>query len=131
MQYDKPVKHELGWADDHVRSERAIVRHWHLVMLAYTFSLLMGAAPATVPGPTAVPPPSPMQVPATGGGTIRTDVRQRARGACGPGRDLTLGTEFALPLGAAVALLEALVEQRPTARTTGRAPRPPRQRPPA
>ena len=41
----KPVKHELGWADYQVRPERAIVRHWHLVMLAYTFSLLIGAGP--------------------------------------------------------------------------------------
>jgi SRSO17 transposase len=30
----KPVKHELGWADYQVRPERAIVRHWHLVLLA-------------------------------------------------------------------------------------------------
>jgi hypothetical protein len=28
-----------------MRSERAIVRHWQLVMLAYTFSLLVGALP--------------------------------------------------------------------------------------
>lgn len=30
----EPVKHELGWADFQVRAERAIVRHWQLVMLA-------------------------------------------------------------------------------------------------
>jgi SRSO17 transposase len=41
--YYKPVKHELGWADFQVRPAHAIVRHWHLVMLAYTFSLLAGA----------------------------------------------------------------------------------------
>jgi SRSO17 transposase len=45
--YYKPAKHELGWADFQVRSERAIVRHWQLVMLAFTFSLLAGGAPAS------------------------------------------------------------------------------------
>jgi hypothetical protein len=35
-QYYKPAKHELGWADYQMRPERAIVRHWHLVMLAFT-----------------------------------------------------------------------------------------------
>jgi len=43
--YYKPVKHELGWADFQVRSEEAIVRHWQLVMLAFTFSLLTAACP--------------------------------------------------------------------------------------
>ena len=32
----KPAKHELGWADYQMRPEQAIVRHWHLVMLAFT-----------------------------------------------------------------------------------------------
>src|SRR5439155_14127285 len=40
--YYKPAKHELGWADFQVRTERAIDRHWQLVMLAFTFSLLAG-----------------------------------------------------------------------------------------
>jgi Transposase DDE domain len=35
-QYYKPAKHELGWADYQMRPEQAIVRHWHLVMLAFT-----------------------------------------------------------------------------------------------
>ncbi len=41
----KPAKHELGWADYQLRPEHAIVRYWQLVMLAYTFSLLVGAPP--------------------------------------------------------------------------------------
>ena len=45
--YYKPAKHELGWADYQVRPERAIVRHWQLVMLAFTFSLLVGAVPTS------------------------------------------------------------------------------------
>jgi hypothetical protein len=40
--YYKPVKHELGWADFQIRSVEAIIRHWQLVMLAFTFSLLVG-----------------------------------------------------------------------------------------
>ena len=44
--YYKPVKHELGWADFQTRNAAAIVRHWHLVMLAFTFSLLTEAPPA-------------------------------------------------------------------------------------
>jgi hypothetical protein len=44
--YYKPVKHELGWADFQTRDAAAIIRHWHLVMLAFTFSLLTEAPPA-------------------------------------------------------------------------------------
>jgi SRSO17 transposase len=51
-QFYKPAKHELGWADYQMRPERAIVRHWQLVLLAYTFSLLVGALPTTAPSPT-------------------------------------------------------------------------------
>src|ERR671933_1382463 len=49
--YYKPAKHELGWADFQVRSERAIVRHWLLIMLAFTCSLLVGAALPAAPQP--------------------------------------------------------------------------------
>lgn len=47
LHYYKPAKHEMGWADYQVRSAEAITRHWLLVMLAYTFSLLAGTKPAT------------------------------------------------------------------------------------
>jgi hypothetical protein len=33
----KQVKHELGWADFQVRSDRAIRRHWQLVACAFSF----------------------------------------------------------------------------------------------
>jgi hypothetical protein len=36
-QGDKQVKHELGWADFQVRSDRAIRRHWQLVCCAFAF----------------------------------------------------------------------------------------------
>jgi hypothetical protein len=126
----KPVKHELGWADYQLRTEQAIVRHWHLVLLAYTFSLLVGAVPTAPPvdgpAPTASPErptaPSTAQV-STGGEKIGT------RSAAGRvGRHAAPGPELALPVGTAAALLDALVEQRPTARA-GRAPRPRRPLP--
>jgi DDE superfamily endonuclease len=140
----KPVKHELGWADYQVRTEQAIVRHWQLVLLAYTFSLLAGAVPTAPPVATApttvterLPSPSPAPGP-TGGGKIGTSTRtstdaerpQRSRRqrAGGVGRDAAAGAELALPLGTAAALLATLVEHRPTARA-GRAPRPRRALP--
>lgn len=132
----KPVKHELGWADYQVRSERAIVRHWQLVLLAYTFSLLVGAVSASATAPSV--PSSDQGM--TGGGKIgarsstRNPERSRSRAAGGLGGDAAPRAQLALPLGAAAALLAALlaalVERRPTARA-GRAPRPRRTLPPA
>lgn len=113
----KPAKHELGWADYQMRPARAIVRHWQLVLLAYTFSLLVGAAP-TAPAPD---PSAPAE--ATGGGKIGPRPYPRVRGAGRLERHAAPGTQLALPLGTAAALLDALVQQRPAARA-GRAPRP-------
>jgi SRSO17 transposase len=126
----KPVKHELGWADYQMRPEQAIVRHWQLVLLAYTFSLLVGAVPTAPPEPAASSSAASSASAAssstdsalTGGGKI--GVRRVTTG--GVGRDAAPGAELALPVGTAAALLATLVEQRPTARV-GRAPRPRRQ----
>src|SRR5688572_28273220 len=69
---DKPAKHELGWADFQVGAERAIVRHWHVVLLAFTASLLTGTATtgdssATVaPSPPGVPAAAPLTAPPRG-----------------------------------------------------------------
>jgi hypothetical protein len=52
----KPVKHELGWADDQLRPERAMVRHWQLVLLADPFSLLVGALPPPAAEPERTSP---------------------------------------------------------------------------
>ncbi len=110
----KPVKHELGWTDYQVRPEHAIVRHWHLVLLAYTFSLLVGATPSSL-------------AEATAGGKIGADQRHRVRGAGRARRKpvarhlesgVTPGAGVALPLGTATALLDTLVERRPTARAS-------------
>jgi SRSO17 transposase len=117
----KPVKHELGWADYQMRTEQAIVRHWQLVLLAYTFSLLVGTVPTAPPEPVASSSPasSSTHQTATGGGKIGA----RRVNTGGMGRDTAPRPELALPLGTAAALLATLVQQRPTARA-GRAPRP-------
>ncbi|HEV2457402.1 MAG TPA: hypothetical protein VGS80_03490, partial [Ktedonobacterales bacterium] len=117
----KPVKHELGWADYQVRPEVAIVRHWQLVLLAYTFSLLVGVVPTAPPAPAALSssPLSSTDQASMGGGKIGT----RRASAGGVGGHAAPGAQLALPLGTAAALLATLVDQRPTARA-GRAPRP-------
>jgi SRSO17 transposase len=111
----KPAKHELGWADYQLRPERAIVRHWQLVMLAYTFSLLVGAVPSS-------------RQETGDGGKIGGSQRQRVRGAGRLERHAARGAGVALPVGSAAAVLETLVEHRPAART-GHAPRPRRSLP--
>ena len=122
--YYKPAKHELGWADYQVRPERAIVRHWQLVMLAFTFSLLVGAIPTSPSGTTARLSSVPAE---TAGkkisGISATPARRRVRGAGRLERHPAVGAQLALPLGSAAGVLATLVEERPTART-GRAPRP-------
>jgi SRSO17 transposase len=120
--YYKPAKHELGWADYQMRPERAIVRHWQLVMLAFTFSLLVGALPA----PTSQPPITTDR--SAAGGKIGS--RQRVRRARRLARHAASGAGVAVPVGTPAGVLAALVEQRPAARA-GRAPRPRRPRSPA
>jgi SRSO17 transposase len=127
----KPVKHELGWADYQVRSEQAIVRHWQLVLLAYTFSLLVGAVPTAAratPAPTPSPPSETMGGKKIGARARAASTERHQRGARRLGGDAAVGAELALPLGTAATLLATLVERRPTART-GRAPRPRRALP--
>jgi SRSO17 transposase len=112
--YYKPVKHELGWADYQMRPEQAIVRHWQLVMLAYTFSLLVGTPAESTPAAT-VPLPA---ADATGSGEKR---RTRIRGAGRLERRAAPGASVAVPLGPPPALLATLVDG-PTAPRTGGPP---------
>jgi hypothetical protein len=99
--YYKPVKHELGWADFQTRDAEAIIRHWHLVMLAFTFSLLQEAPPAGwVQGP---------EHDQAAGGKIRTTDYLAG--------DLAARAELALSLGAAHPLLADLVARTTTTRT--------------
>jgi hypothetical protein len=104
--YYKPVKHELGWADFQLRQARAIVRHWHLVMLAFTFSLLSG---------TPAPPAAPIPPTEGGGGEIEAAHRVE--------RDAAAGPPVAVPVGASASVLAQLV-QRATPAGTGGAPGP-------
>jgi SRSO17 transposase len=96
----KLAKHELGWADFQVRPAQAIVRHWHLVMLAYTFSLLVGAQQT--------PPPAPS--PQTGGGG-------KIAAASGLAGHLAPGTDLAVPMGSPAHLLAAMVDGATACRT--------------
>ena len=127
------MKHELGWADYPSRSERAIVRHWQLGLLAFTFSLLVGVVPTASPHTS----PSPEQE-STGGGKISIFSAladpgpRRVCGTAGAGRlggDAASGAQLALPVGTAAALVDPLVEHRSAARV-GRAPRSRRTLPP-
>jgi hypothetical protein len=97
--YYKPVKHELGWADYQMRPERAIVRHWQLVMLAYTFSLLVGALPeeALSPPETAAPPTDTVDAPH--GPSARGKIRANSprRGTHRVERDAAPSAGMALP----------------------------------
>jgi hypothetical protein len=133
--YYKPATHELGWADYQVRPERAIVRHGQLVMLASTFSLLVGAVPSSESSGAAAAASSSAPPQTAAGEKIRThsstgECRQRVRGAGRLERHPAAGPQLALPLGSAPALLATLGEQRPTARV-GSAPRSRRPRPSA
>ncbi|MEX5713856.1 IS701 family transposase [Parafrankia sp. FMc6] len=101
--YYKPAKHELGWADFQVRSEQAIVRHWQLVMLAFTFSLL------------SAPPSDHAQE------TPREDRGAAGEKSTAPHRlagHTATGPRLAEPLGASAAVLAPLVD-RPTPTGTG------------
>jgi SRSO17 transposase len=112
----KPAKHELGWADYQLRPERAIVRHWQLVLLAYTFSLLVGALPITPTAAPAPPAPDPSPAPAaTGGGKIGPRPSPRVRGAGRLDRHAAPRPQLAVPVGTPAALLDTLVARRPTA----------------
>ena len=129
--YYKPAKHELGWADYQMRPERAIVRHWQLVMLAFTFSLLVGAlpqSPAGAPSTDSAPAVSASSHDAAAGGKIGS--RRRARGPGRLARHAAPGAGMAVPVGTPAGVLATLVDQRPTARAR-RAPRPRRALPSA
>ncbi len=102
--YYKPAKHELGWADFQTRQVEGIVRHWHLVMLAFTFSLLAAMAPESTLEPGATP-------------------KKKANETGGVERDVTVRPQLVMPMGAHPPVLARLVDG-PTATRTGSPPRP-------
>jgi SRSO17 transposase len=108
----KQVKHELGWADFQVRSDRAIRRHWQLVCCAFSFCWRAWfAEQAAAPVP---PHPQPAAAGARGEKARRHGRRARHRRVAG---DAAPGARLADPMGRARTLLAGVVDQAPTSPT--------------
>jgi DDE superfamily endonuclease len=106
----KQVKHELGWADFQVRSDRAIRRHWQLVACAFSFCWRAWFAEP--------PPPSLPEIqPASAGARGETTQQQRgpARRGGGLAGDAAPGARLVDPLGRARTLVAGLVDHAPAA----------------
>jgi DDE superfamily endonuclease len=101
----KQVKHELGWADFQVRSDRAIRRHWQLVCCAFSFCWRAWFAE---PPPAPPPPDAPPAEAGARGETTRQQRKQARRGG-GLAGDAAPGARLADPLGRARALLAGVV----------------------
>ena len=139
----KQAKHELGWGDFQVRTDRAMRRHWALVACAFsccwqswctTLEATWSARPPTT-RPLAAPPlatpddPAPAAVPAGGG------EKTRAAAGTAPTRDLAPPprptglarlaggaaprAQLARALDQSVAHLARLVHAHPAPRTPG------------
>jgi hypothetical protein len=112
----KQVKHELGWADFQVRSDRAIRRHWTLVCCAFSFCWRAWFGEHPVQPAAAEPAAAP-----TGAarGERTGQPRQSARSQ--PARagllagDAAAGARLADPLGRAGALVAGVVGCGPAA----------------
>jgi SRSO17 transposase len=126
----KQVKRELGWADFMVRSDRAIRRHWHLVLCAFSFRWRAWFAGPGQPADEAAPPAA---------GTSSPEARAAApapgRGENGAGGgprpgpprlvagDPAPGARLAGPLDVPLALLARVVRCAPAAGAPGAAGR--------
>jgi hypothetical protein len=105
----KQVKHELGWADFQVRSDRAIRRHWTLVCCAFSFCWRAWFAEQA-----AAPLPPDAQPAAAGarGEEAGRHGRQTRHGRVAA--DAAPGARLADPVGRARTLLAGVVDQAPT-----------------
>ena len=103
----KQVKHELGWADFQVRSDRAIQRHWQLVCCAFSFCWRAWFAehPAQ-PAPTEPQPAAPTGA-VRGERTGNQHEQLRSRGVLAG--DAAPGTRLADPVGRAGTLVAGVV----------------------
>jgi DDE superfamily endonuclease len=99
----KQVKHELGWADFQVRSDRAIRRHWMLVCCAFSFCWRAWFAehPAQ---------PAAAEAAVRGEGTGQPGSQARDGDLAG---DAAPGARLADPLGRAGTLLAGVVDRAP------------------
>jgi hypothetical protein len=100
----KQVKHELGWADFQVRSDRAIRRHWQLVCCAFCFCWRAWFAQPP-------PPSSSEDQPASAGARGEPTGHQPAQARQGGGLagDAAAGARLADPVGRARALVAGVV----------------------
>ena len=116
----KQVKHELGWADFQVRSDRAIRRHWQLVACAFTFCwqafLVDHPADPTPADPTPADPVSVAPAGAARGETTPSPHRSNRSDRLLADR-AALGAGLADPVQYAAALLAGVVASAPTAAT--------------
>jgi DDE superfamily endonuclease len=115
----KQVKHELGWADFQVRSDRAIRRHWQLVCLAFSFCWRAWFAEH----PAQPAPAEPQAAAPTGAARGETTSRQggRARRGRAVAGHPAPGARLADPVGRAAALLAGVVGQGPALPATAAA----------
>jgi SRSO17 transposase len=115
----KQVKHELGWADFQVRSDRAIRRHWQLVCLAFSFCWRAWFAEH----PAQPAPAEPQAAAPTGAARGETTSRQgsRARRGRAVAGHPAPGARLADPVGRAAALLAGVVGQGPALAATAAA----------
>jgi hypothetical protein len=105
----KQVKHELGWADFQVRSDRAIRRHWTLVCCAFSFCWRAWfATPPPAPSP---PDAQPASAGARGERTGQQPTGARRGG--GLAGDAAPGARLADPVGRAGALVAGVVDRAP------------------
>jgi hypothetical protein len=105
----KQVKHELGWADFQVRSDRAIRRHWQLVCCAFSFCWRAWFAEP----PPAPSPPDTQPASAGAGGETTHQQREHARRGGGLAGDAAAGTRLAGPVGRARTLVAGVVASGP------------------
>jgi hypothetical protein len=118
----KQVKHELGWADFMVRTDRAIRRHWQLVHCAFSFCwhawFAAGAAESQPADAMVASPGAEPVTPTTSESAGRGENGDRA----GPGRRAEFmaggaapGAKLAGPVELSLALLAGVVERAPAA----------------
>ena len=108
----KQVKHELGWADFQVRSDRAIRRHWTLVACAFSFCWRAWFAEHPPPRPRSDEPAAD-EAAVRGEGTGQPSGRARDGGLAG---DAAPGARLADPVGRAGALVAGVVGCAPAGR---------------
>jgi hypothetical protein len=108
----KQVKHELGWADFQVRSDRAIRRHWQLVCCAFCFCWRAWFAEHRTQPLQPAPATQPAAAGARGettGQPARPDPDGRVAGHAAP------GARLADPVGRARTLVAGVVAGGPAA----------------